>query len=201
MKQFRIQEVAQTATGLPPNVGLVFQSNEWGMQMALVDLDVISSTKVIAAMSALKPKDIADSTARREAHIARQNAQRAIEKAVIGGITASKEDVWRVNSAAATKGYGPLLYRLAMQFATSRGSALSANPVVTSSAATSVWKRFENEPDVEVVNTEGQGVRRKAYKLEGDDYLSLAKRYDDLNLGFDNDLKYVVYNEVRGRAG
>jgi hypothetical protein len=162
-------------------VGLIFQSNEWSMQMALVDLDVIDTVVY----------DDYEKTGNLD----------GVTRALIGGITATKEDVWRVGSVSATKGYGPLLYRLAMQFATQRGSALSSHQSgITSDSATAVWKRFQSESDVIKVKANGPGIQGIAYKMNGNDYESLSRRYDELQFPYDNDIKLHIFDEVRARA-
>lgn len=173
-------EEAVTASGLSANVGLIFGTSEWSMQMALVDLtklqEVIAGGKV---------------------------DENTIGPTVIGGITASKEDVWRVNAVWAQHGYGPLLYRLAMQYVTSLGSALSANVNgETSSAAERVWKKFETQPNVKASRVEGLGVRGKAYSMVGSDYKPFAARYDSLGLEpkVDSEIRYRVFNIVRHHA-
>lgn len=68
-----------------------------------------------------------------------------IKDALLGGITVSDwGNFWVVNYVSAVKGYGPLLYRLAMELATENGSALMANPSGNTSLAKQVWRVFSN---------------------------------------------------------
>ncbi len=104
-------------------------------------------------------------------------------------------DVWRVTNVKADKGYGPLLYRLAMQYATARGSSLSSDPDGSTTAdAQAVWDRFAEQQDVEVVflGDEHGDQRDIAYQLEGDDARELAKRYDALVSRYDKDARQAL---------
>lgn len=56
---------------------------------------------------------------------------------------------WKVGMVRATKGYGPLLYELAMEYATAHGSGLTADSTGSvSSDAQRVWAVFANRSDV-----------------------------------------------------
>jgi hypothetical protein len=175
-----VLEAAVQASGLPSDVGLIFESNKWSMQMVLVKLDVVDQ-------------------------IAKSGDFKNVSKAIIGGITATKEDVWRVGSVSAEHGYGPLLYRLAMQFATAQGSSLSSHQSgITSDEATAVWERFVHEPDVRMLkHPDKMGTRSRSFQHEGNDYERLAKRYNDYHRDFEGDIerleqfKFHAFNAIR----
>lgn len=161
-----MREVAMTANTAPANVGLIVRESREYVSMALVDLQGVKN--VLSGAS--------------------KNPHATLSFAIIGGITAGKFDVWRVTNVKADKGYGPMLYRSAMQYATRKGSSLSSDPHgATSPAAQSVWDKFAAQPDVEVVFLdEKYGDQRDiAYCLEGDDSFELVQRYTSLLAQFD----------------
>jgi hypothetical protein len=74
-----------------------------------------------------------------------------IDEALVGGITLERlsSGGWGVGSVAAQHGNGPLLYRLAMEFANEEGGVgLKKNPGGNiSPSAGSVWKKFDDMSD------------------------------------------------------
>ena len=59
-------------------------------------------------------------------------------------------DAWMVANASAKDGWGPLLYDVAMEWATERGGGLMADRVSVSNDAYRVWDYYKNNrPDVE----------------------------------------------------
>jgi len=161
-----LREAAVTATQLPTDIGLIVREGRGHVTLALIEL---SGVEQVLLGQGGWPRAV-------------------LNKAIIGGINIGKYDVWRVTSVKARKGYGPLLYRLAMQYATQQGSALSSDPDgLTSSSAQAVWDRFIQQPDVETifVDSEHDDQRGIAYSLEGDDITGLAQRYSSLLERFD----------------
>lgn len=161
-----VREVAVAAGSVPASVGLIVREGSSHVTMALVRLDAV--------------KSVLDGTA--------VDTYSTLSQGIIGGITAGKFDVWRVTNVKADKGYGPLLYRLAMQYATAQGSSLSSDPDgSTTPDAQGVWDRFAEQPDVEVVflGDEHGDQRDLAYQLEGDEASELAQRYNALVSQYD----------------
>lgn len=158
-----VREAAMTAGTVPHDVGLIVKESRGHVTLALVRLPDIER-----ALSG--------------------HAQAVPEQAVVGSINVHMFDVWRVTNVRSMRGYGPLLYRLAMQYATQHGSALSSDPDgQTSPAAQAVWDRFAEQPDVETIflDEEHGDQRDIAYQLEGDDGAELARRYESLLAGLD----------------
>lgn len=58
-------------------------------------------------------------------------------------------DAYEVTMADAKKGYGPLLYDVAMEYATMLGGGLMSDRSQVSKSAYGVWKRYMARPDVE----------------------------------------------------
>ena len=59
---------------------------------------------------------------------------------------------WMISFAGAASGYGPLLYDLAMEYATAQGSGLISDRESVSAEAQAVWRYYlNNRGDVEVV--------------------------------------------------
>ncbi len=165
LKRF-IREVAATAASMPIDVGLIVRESNGHVTMALVRLNAVKS--VLDGMT--------------------DDVYTTLNQGIIGGITAGMYDVWRVTNVKADKGYGPLLYRLAMQYATTQGSSLSSDPDgSTTPDAQGVWDRFAEQPDVEVVflGDEHGDQRDIAYQLEGNEARELAQRYDTLVSQYD----------------
>lgn len=70
-----------------------------------------------------------------------------IELALIAGISVTTlGGAWHVGSVSAHEGYGPLMYRLAMEWVGENGSGrgLTQNPGETSDAARRVWNKFDS---------------------------------------------------------
>lgn len=158
-----IREAAMTAENLSPDVGLIVRESRGHATLALLRLPDIE--QVLSKQLQTVPKH-----------------------AIVGSINVHMFDVWRVTNVASEKGYGPLLYRLAMQYATNRGSALSSDPDgQTSPSAQAVWDRFAEQTDVEVVflDEEHGDQRDVAYRLDGNDGVELTRRYDAVLAGFD----------------
>jgi hypothetical protein len=72
-------------------------------------------------------------------------------------------DGYYVKGSSTTSGWGPLLYDLAMEWATHHGGGLTADRSSVSKAAHAVWQYYdENRPDIEsaqldiIANTYGQ---------------------------------------------
>ena len=113
---------------------------------------------------------------------------KTLSDAIIGGITIGKFDVWRVTIVKALHGYGPLLYRIAMQHATQKGSCLSSDPDgATSPAAQAVLDRFASEPGVNTIDlgNEHGDQRDVGYSMLGNESVALAKRYELLLAMYD----------------
>lgn len=175
-----VVEAAVGISDVPSNQGLIFSANDHVMQMFLVDLKKIKEF--------MKAKEIPDDV---------------LSTCMIGGITASHGYPWRVNSVWAEHGYGPLLYRLAMQFAYSVQGAISSHGSgITSRAASKVWNRFKTEPDVLKDRGEGKGIRGLQYRMRGDDFKKLASRYDQLGVPgkLDMQLKIILLDVLHDRA-
>lgn len=71
-----------------------------------------------------------------------------VEAALLGGISITTlGGSWHVGSVSAHEGYGPLMYRLAMEWVgeNGRGRGLTRNPGETSDAAKRIWQKF-NDP-------------------------------------------------------
>jgi hypothetical protein len=161
-----VREAAMTAVNVPADVGLIIRESTGYVTMALIKLPAV--------------KDVLSGVAKKP--------HAALSYAIIGGITAGKFDVWRVTNVKAARGHGPLLYRLAMQYATNHGSALSSDPQGSTSAdAQNVWDKFAEQEDVETIFLDGEhGDQRDiAYRLEGDDSAGLSQRYTSLLAQFD----------------
>jgi len=161
-----VREAAMTATTLPADVGLIVREFRGGVTLALVRLPTVES--VLSGQES-RPRA-------------------ALNRAIVGSISAHKFDVWRVTNVRAQRGHGPLLYRLAMQYATQRGSSLSSDPDgQTSPDAQVVWDKFATQPDVEVefLSGEHDDQRDVGYCLEGDDISGLAQRYASLLARYD----------------
>lgn len=161
-----VREAALTAASVSAGVGLIVRESRGYVTMALV---MLAGIEEVLTGVAKTPKG-------------------TLSRAIVGGITAGEYDVWRVTNVRAEHGHGPMLYRLAMQYATRRGSALSSDPDGhTSPDAQRVWDRFAEQPDVEVVflDEEHGDQRDVAYRLEGDDSTELARRYADLLSQYD----------------
>jgi len=161
-----VREAAVMASALPANVGLIVREGRGHVTLALVNLGGIED--VLSGRGGW-PKA-------------------TLKQAIVGSINIGMYDVWRVTNVKAQRGYGPLLYRLAMQYATQRGSSLSSDPDgQTSPAAAAVWERFAEQPDVETVFLDGErgDQRDVGYCLEGDDIAPLAQRYSALLARFD----------------
>ena len=161
-----VREASRAAGSLPVTVGLIVREARGHVTLALVELSGIE--QVLMAQGGW-PRAV-------------------LNQAIIGGINVGQYDVWRVTSVKAKHGYGPLLYRLAMQYATQHGSALSSDPDgQTSPAAQAVWERFAEQPDVETVflDNEHDDQRGVGYRLEGDDIASLSQRYTSLVGGYE----------------
>jgi len=72
-------------------------------------------------------------------------------------------------TAPTADGWGPLLYDLAMEFATRQGGGLAADRDSVSSSARQVWSKYDTaRPDVKPVQLDRLGGERK-YKLTPDD--------------------------------
>lgn len=57
---------------------------------------------------------------------------------------------WQVSWSEANKGYGPLMYDIAMEYATSEGAGLTCDRLVVSDSAYKVWQYYlNNRSDVE----------------------------------------------------
>lgn len=88
-----------------------------------------------------------------------------IETALMGGISITEFDgPWRVGSVSSHEGYGPLLYRLAMEWVTQHGTGrgLTRNSGETSDAAMRVWKKFDTvacDPNSHVMVVGGDPMR------------------------------------------
>ena len=70
-----------------------------------------------------------------------------ISEALLGGISITTfGGSWHVGSVSAHEGYGPLMYRLAMEWVAEngRGRGLTRNPGETSDAAKRVWQKFDD---------------------------------------------------------
>lgn len=52
------------------------------------------------------------------------------------------QDAWMVQSAEAAKGWGPLLYEVALEFSTKNGKGLTSDRFLVSQDAKSVWDRY-----------------------------------------------------------
>jgi len=70
-----------------------------------------------------------------------------------------------------TDGWGPLLYDLAMEYATQQGGGLASDRGTVSSTAQAVWNKYDTaRPDVQSVQLDTFGVYgRDEYKLTPDD--------------------------------
>lgn len=161
-----VREAAVTAATVPPDVGLIVREGAGHVSMALVRLAGVDD--VLSGRS--------------------KNPKASLNLAIIGGISVVKFDVWRVTNVKADKGYGPLLYGLAMQYATQRGSCLSSDPHgSTSPDAQRVWDRFAERSDVEVVflGDEHGDQRDVGYQLAGDESVDLVERYASLLSRYD----------------
>lgn len=81
---------------------------------------------------------------------------------VNGRITCSKRwdtrygNAYEVSLVSAVKGYGPLLYDVAMEYATMKGGGLMADRHAVSDAALDVWKHYMRRPDVESHEMRGE---------------------------------------------
>lgn len=72
-------------------------------------------------------------------------------------------------TAPTADGWGPLLYDLAMEFATQQGGGLASDRGDVSSSARGVWSKYDTaRPDVKPVQLDRKGGERK-YKLTPDD--------------------------------
>lgn len=61
-------------------------------------------------------------------------------------------DSWMVRNSKAKKGFGPMLYDLAVEYATDKGSGLISDRGTVSNKARGVWEFYlENRDDVEIV--------------------------------------------------
>lgn len=161
-----IHEVAVATASLPREVGLIVRERNDYVTMAFVELKTIKS--ILS----------------RKSH----DAYSDLSHAIVGAISFGYSDVWRVTNVKAAKGYGPTLYRLAMQYATQHGSSLSSDPDgSTSPDAQRVWDRFAEQTDVEVVflGDEYGDQRDIAYQLDGDDASALMQRYEAVLAQFD----------------
>lgn len=161
-----VLEAAVSAGSVPAGVGLIVRESQGHVTMALVRLDAV--------------KNVLDGTT--------EDVYSTLSQGIIGGITAGRFDVWRVTNVKADQGYGPLLYRLAMQYATAQGSSLSSDPDgSTTPDAQNVWDRFAEQPDVEVVfiGDEHGDQRDVAFQLEGDEASELTQRYSSLVSQYD----------------
>ena len=85
---------------------------------------------------------------------------------MIGGISieSMRGGGWTVGSVTARHGYGPILYRLAMDHAVKNGGVgltknVSGN---TSPAAARVWERFKSDPTIESDVIDGREFFRSA---------------------------------------
>lgn len=58
------------------------------------------------------------------------------------------DGAFEVAIADAKKGYGPLLYDVAMEYASEKGGGLMADRHTVSDAALNVWRRYMQRPDV-----------------------------------------------------
>ena len=101
----------------------------------------------------------------------------ALEKVPYGWIDVSRPDGKGECSGAlvvkytapTADGWGPLLYDLAMEFATQQGGGLASDRGDVSSSARGVWSKYDTaRPDVTPVQLDRKGGERK-YKLTPDD--------------------------------
>lgn len=161
-----VHEAAITVASLPADVGLIVREGAGHVSMVLVRLSGVDD--VLSGRS--------------------KNPSASLSFAIIGGISVGKFDVWRVTNVKSDKGYGPLLYELAMQYATQRGSCLSSDlHGSTSPDAQRVWDRFAERSDVEAVflGDEHGDQRDVGYQLEGDVSTELVARYKSLLARYD----------------
>lgn len=93
-----------------------------------------------------------------------------------GGITfyTNKHGHCQISSVDAPRGYGPLLFYLAAEVATKRGSMLVPDKN-NSTDFQQVWKRFQGAPGVELVPLGRQAVARLA-GTPGFEYLGFGVR-------------------------
>lgn len=78
------------------------------------------------------------------------DGERGFGSIVIQPVTWSRtySDLYQVTWAAAAPGWGPLLYDVAMELATSKGDGLVSDRQGVSPAAQRVWRYYETRPDV-----------------------------------------------------
>ena len=153
LKELLTIESAIFANNISQNVGLwIRQTSNW-MELYLVNIDTVESAII---------DDVVD-------------VERT-EEALIGGISAELNDnLWHVTLVFAQKGFGPFLYQLAMELATSAGSALAPDASGhTSPAAHRVWDKFETNPNVE---KQDFGDGKFGFASYSNDYEAINSRF------------------------
>ena len=82
-------------------------------------------------------------------------------------------DGWTVIGSEAEKGWGPLLYEVAIEYASQNGGGLSSDRFSVSQYAQAVWDKYEKRGDVDAqqmdVNHSGYKVNQQVPQLTPDD--------------------------------
>jgi len=109
-----------------------------------------------------------------------------ISEALLGGISISSAGgAWHVGSVSAYEGYGPLLYRLAMEWVAQEGGGrgLTKNPGETSKAAQRVWDRFSSikrDPEAAIQSLPVDDPMRPEYVAKSNELKKIRTRWIQL---------------------
>ena len=157
-----IREVAATSSSIKRSVMLYEEGSEWHHFFILINEDELASS---------------------------------VESALQGGISIEKafdkSGGWTVGSVAAQHGYGPLLYRLAMEYARENGGiGLAKNAGAnTSPDAQRVWSQFA------AMKLPSQTIDGKTYVVtDSDELAQLRSRTIDLTSEQADEAKTLVRN-------
>ena len=102
----------------------------------------------------------------------------------LGAVMISKEDencleAFEVISSTATRGFGPLLYEVALEYASQKGGGLMADRDSVSDYAMAVWGKYDSRSDVKSAQLDIDMTKTKIPDELGDKLSNLTDTPDD----------------------
>ena len=86
---------------------------------------------------------------------------------------------WEVFSSGATRGFGPLLYELALEWASQRGGGLMSDRMSVSDYAMAVWGKYDSRGDVKSAQLDIDMMKTNIPDELGDELFNLTDTPDD----------------------